>query len=88
MWHVWISSLGVTAAIILAGGYVLLQVLRERHHFQLMQAAMERGITDFGTSPIPSWFVSMRPAEELRSEHCWMWPHINKYFSFRVILKL
>ncbi len=62
MWHVWISSLGVTAAIILAGGYVWLQVMKERHQFQLMQTALERGIPSMVTSTTPSWFVSMRQA--------------------------
>ena len=59
MWHIWVSSFGVTTAILVIGGYVLLQWQRNRHRYQLMQAAVERGITEFPNTP-PYWLVSMR----------------------------
>ena len=59
MWHVWISSLGVTAAIILAGGYVVLQMQRDRHRFQLALAALEHGVSNSPAGP-PYWLTSLR----------------------------
>ena len=59
MWHVWVSSFGVTAAILCVGGYVLLQWQRNRHRFRLMQTALERGMTDLCEGP-PFWLISLR----------------------------
>ena len=59
MWHVWISSLSVTAAIILAGGYVVLQMQRDRHRFQLALAALEQGVSNSSAGP-PYWLASLR----------------------------
>jgi hypothetical protein len=59
MWHVWVSSFGVTAAILSVGGYVFLQWQRNRHRFRLMQTALERGTTELCEGP-PFWLVSLR----------------------------
>lgn len=59
MWHIWISSFGVTAAVLVVCGYVLLQWQRNRYRFRLMQTALERGITDYYEGP-PFWLISLR----------------------------
>jgi hypothetical protein len=52
------GSLGV-AAILLVGGWIALRWQQDRHRFQLMQTALEKGITRFPDTP-PYWLVSMR----------------------------
>jgi hypothetical protein len=59
MWHIWISSFGVTAAVLVVCGYILLQWQRNRYRFRLMQTALERGITDYFEGP-PFWLISLR----------------------------
>jgi hypothetical protein len=59
MLHVWVSCFAIAAAILTVGGYVLLQWQRNRHRFQLMQAALESGQTNFGEGP-PFWLISLR----------------------------
>jgi len=41
------------------GGYVFLQWQRNQHRYRLMQAALERGMTDFCEGP-PFWLISLR----------------------------
>lgn len=52
------GGLGVAAAILLVGGWVLLQWQRQRHRFELMRLALERGSPL--TAGIPLWLVSLR----------------------------
>ena len=59
MWHVLASSFGITAAILAIGGYVLLQWQRNRHRYELLHAALEKGITEF-PDRIPYWLLSLR----------------------------
>jgi hypothetical protein len=59
MLHVWVSCFAIAAAILTVGGYVLLQWQRNRHRFQLMQAALESGQANFGEGP-PFWLISLR----------------------------
>jgi len=59
MWHVLASSFGITAALLAIGGYVLLQWQRNRYRYLLLQAALEKGITDF-PDRIPYWLLSLR----------------------------
>ena len=59
MWHVWVSSFGITAAVLTVGGYVLLQWQRNQHRYRLMQTALERGMSDFCEGP-PFWLISLR----------------------------
>ena len=59
MWHVFVSSFGVTAAILVIGGYILLQWQRNRHRYELMRAALEKGITAFPDRS-PYWLLSLR----------------------------
>lgn len=59
MWHVWVSSFGVVSAILVVGGYVLLQWQRNSYRFQLSKAALERGLTDAPGGP-PYWLTSLR----------------------------
>ena len=59
MWHVFVSSFGVTAAILVIGGYILLQWQRNRHRYELMRAALEKGITVFPDRS-PYWLLSLR----------------------------
>jgi len=59
MWHVWVSSFGVTGAILIVGGYVLLQWQRNRYRFQLAKEALERGISESPSGP-PYWVLSLR----------------------------
>jgi hypothetical protein len=59
MWHVLFSSFGITAAILVIGGYVLLQWQRNRHRYELMRTALEKGITAF-PDRIPYWLLSLR----------------------------
>ena len=59
MWHVLVSSFGIAAAILVFGGYILLQWQRNRHRYQLMQSALEKGITEF-PERISYWLLSLR----------------------------
>ena len=59
MWHFFVSSFGVTAAILVIGGYILLQWQRNRHRYELMRAALEKGITVFPDRS-PYWLLSLR----------------------------
>jgi hypothetical protein len=59
MWHVFVNSLGITAAILMIGGYILLQWQRNRYRYRLMQIALERGIANFSEGP-PFWVISLR----------------------------
>jgi len=54
-----ITACAVAAAILLIGGAILIRLQRDRHHFRLMQMALERGITAFPGVP-PGWLISLR----------------------------
>jgi hypothetical protein len=58
-WNIAIAAFGVTAAILLIGGAIVLRFARDRHHFLLMRAALEKGAPAF-PEIIPPWLVSMR----------------------------
>jgi hypothetical protein len=52
------GGLGVAAAILLIGGWVLLQAQRQRNRFDLIRLALERG-TPLPPTP-PLWLISLR----------------------------
>jgi len=56
---VFAGALAAAAALLIVGGAVLLRWQRNRHHFALMQAALEKGITSFPGQP-PFWLLSLR----------------------------
>jgi hypothetical protein len=53
------GSFGVAAALLLVGGSILLRYQRDRHHFILTQAALEKGLTALPNG-LPVWVVSLR----------------------------
>ncbi|MCX5662568.1 MAG: hypothetical protein NTW19_23045 [Planctomycetota bacterium] len=53
------AAFGAIAALLLIGGPVILAWQRNRQQYDLMRAAMERGITRFAEGP-PLWLVSLR----------------------------
>jgi len=59
MWHVMASSFGIAAAVLLVGGYMALQWQRNRHRYELMRAALDRGMAEF-PERIPFWLLSLR----------------------------
>src|SRR5260370_34587421 len=52
------DSLGI-AAVLLVGGWLAIRWQQDRHRFQLMRTALEKGITRFPDAP-PFWLLSMR----------------------------
>jgi hypothetical protein len=58
MGEAFMGGLGVAAAILLVGGWVLLQWQRQRHRFDLIRSSLERG------TPLPQgtplWLISLR----------------------------
>jgi len=59
MWHVVASSFGIAAAVLLVGGYMSLQWQHNRHRYELMRAALDRGIAEF-PERVPYWLLSLR----------------------------
>ena len=59
IWEIGSASFGIAAALLLIGGGVLIRIQRDRQHFQLMQTALERGITAM-PGMLPGWVVSLR----------------------------
>ncbi len=57
--NVFAASFGVTAAVLLFGGFILVRLRRDRHHFELMRMAMQQGVTAIPNS-IPFWLASLR----------------------------
>jgi len=57
--EVFAALFGVTAAVLLVGGWVALRWQRDRHQFTLAQRALERGVNAFPGGP-PFWLVSLR----------------------------
>ncbi len=53
------GSFGATAALVLVGGAVLLRWQKNRQQYAYMQAALEKGITQFPGSQ-PFWLLSLR----------------------------
>jgi len=53
------SEFAITAAALIVGGGILLRYQRDRHHFLLMKAAIEKGITAF-PGATPGWLISLR----------------------------
>ncbi|MGN6369660.1 MAG: hypothetical protein ACTHN5_15480 [Phycisphaerae bacterium] len=59
IWEILIGSFGTAGAILLIGGAIYLRLQRDRQQFQLLQTALEKGITAMpGT--IPGWMLSLR----------------------------
>jgi hypothetical protein len=56
---VFVGSFAIAAAILLVGGWVLLQWQRNRQQFSLMQQAIERGVRILPQGP-PFWLLSLR----------------------------
>ncbi|MGE5609162.1 MAG: hypothetical protein ACM359_07900 [Bacillota bacterium] len=59
VWDNFITGFGVAAALLAVGGIVLLRFQRNRYEFSLMQAALEKGLSDFPGGQ-PAWLVSFR----------------------------
>ncbi len=59
IWQVAAGSFGVTAAVLLVLGWVALRYHRDRRQFQLMQAALEKGVTNI-PGAVPGWLISLR----------------------------
>jgi hypothetical protein len=59
IWEILIGSFGVAGAILLVGGTIYLRIQRDKQQYQLMQTALDKGIT---TMPgmIPGWLISLR----------------------------
>jgi hypothetical protein len=58
-WHVGLAFFSIAAAVLVVGGAIFLRFQRDRYHFLLMKAALEKGITAFPES-VPAWLISMR----------------------------
>ncbi len=58
-WEIAIAAFGITAAILLIGGAILLRYQRDRQHFLLMKAALDKGINSF-PGMVPGWLISLR----------------------------
>ncbi|NNM85098.1 MAG: hypothetical protein HKL96_04985 [Phycisphaerales bacterium] len=52
-------GLGITAAILIVGGYLVLRWQRDRQQYLLVQAAIERGLSHLPVA-MPLWLASMR----------------------------
>ena len=52
-------GLGITTAILIVGGYLVLRWQRDRQQYLLVQAAIERGLSRLPVA-MPLWLVSMR----------------------------
>jgi hypothetical protein len=59
IWEILIGSFGVAGAILLVGGAIYVRLQRDRQQFQLMQTALEKGITSM-PGMIPGWMLSLR----------------------------
>jgi hypothetical protein len=58
-WDIAAGAFGITAAIVLSGGMILLRYQRDRYQFQLLHAALEKGITAL-PGAAPPWLLSLR----------------------------
>ena len=58
-WEVASGSFGIAAAVLLVGGAILLRYQRDRHHFLLAKAALEKGVA-LMPNGLPAWMASMR----------------------------
>ncbi|HVS70635.1 MAG TPA: hypothetical protein VHQ47_05205 [Phycisphaerae bacterium] len=58
-WDIAAGAFGIAAAIIIAGGAILLRFQRDRYQFRLLHAALDKGITTLPGS-IPPWLLSLR----------------------------
>jgi hypothetical protein len=58
-WDIAAGAFGITSAIVLAGGIILLRYQRDRYQFQLLHAALDKGITSLPNS-VPAWLLSLR----------------------------
>jgi hypothetical protein len=59
IWEILIGSFGVAGAILLVGGAIYVRMQRDRQQFQLMQMALEKGITSM-PGMVPGWLLSLR----------------------------
>lgn len=58
-WDIAAGAFGITAAIVLSGGMILLRYQRDRYQFQLLHAALDKGITAL-PGAVPPWLLSLR----------------------------
>lgn len=56
---VFIAAFGVTMALVLGLGFIFLRYQRIKHHYGLMQAAVDKGISTL-PGGLPAWLVSLR----------------------------
>ena len=56
------GGFGVTAALLLVGGGILLRSQRARLNFALAQSALEKGLPPAAAGGLPAWLVSLRQA--------------------------
>jgi hypothetical protein len=59
-WEPAVAAFGVTAAFLIVGGAVLLRYQRDRQHFLLAKAAIERGGSPALPGQLPPWLISLR----------------------------
>lgn len=59
VWDNFATGFGIVAAVLAVGGAVLLRFQHNRHRYALMQAALERGITQFPGGQ-PAWLIAFR----------------------------
>ncbi len=58
-WEPVATAFGITGAVLLVGGGIVLRYQRDKAHFRLMEKALEKGITSY-QGMAPSWLISMR----------------------------
>ncbi|HVX84352.1 MAG TPA: hypothetical protein VH253_06005 [Phycisphaerae bacterium] len=58
-WDIAAGAFGIVAAVVIAGGAIVLRYQRDRYQFQLLHAALDKGITTLPGS-IPPWLLSLR----------------------------
>ncbi len=60
MWDAAAGGFGVTAALLLLGGGIVLRLHRANLHFKLAQTAMDKGLPPIAIGGPPAWLVSLR----------------------------
>jgi hypothetical protein len=58
-WQIAGTAFGISAALIIAGGWVFLQYRRDQMHYKVITLALDRGLQTLPGS-VPSWVRSLR----------------------------
>jgi hypothetical protein len=58
-WQIASTAFGITAALIIAGGWVFLQYRRDQLHYKVVTLALDRGLQALPGS-VPAWIRSLR----------------------------